>query len=83
MLFRSGLLITFVEINPIAALVYAAVINGVVAVPMIFVILKTANNKQILHHRTNGKISNVLGWITFGLMSLSVVAMFVFFIFKL
>lgn len=78
-----GLLITLVEINPIAALVYAAVINGVVAVPMIFVILKTANNKQILHDRTNGKISNVLGWITFGLMSLSVVAMFAFFIFKL
>lgn len=78
-----GLLITLVEINPIAALVYAAVINGVVAVPMLFVILKTANNKQILHHRTNGKISNVLGWITFGLMSLSVIAMFVFFIFKL
>lgn len=78
-----GLLITLVEINPISALIYAAVINGVVAVPMIFVILKTANNKQILHHRTNGKISNVLGWITFGLMALSVVAMFVFFIFKL
>lgn len=78
-----GLLITLVEINPIAALVYAAVINGVVAVPMLFVILKTANNKQILHHRTNGKISNVLGWITFTLMSLSVITMFVFFIFKL
>jgi NRAMP (natural resistance-associated macrophage protein)-like metal ion transporter len=78
-----GLLITFVDISPITALIYAAVINGVVAVPMLFVILKTSNNKQILHHRTNGKISNILGWFTFCLMGLSVVAMFVFFILNL
>jgi Mn2+/Fe2+ NRAMP family transporter len=71
------------NINPISALIYAAIINCVVAVPMLFVILKTANNKQILHHRINGKISNILGWFTFCLMGLSVAAMFVFFILNL
>ena len=78
-----GLAITLMDINPISALIYAAIVNGVVAVPILFVILKTANNKQILHHRTNGKISNVLGWFTFCLMALSVVAMFAFFILNL
>ncbi|MBI2582531.1 divalent metal cation transporter [Candidatus Woesearchaeota archaeon] len=78
-----GLLITFVDISPITALIYAAVINGVIAVPILFVILKTANNKQILRDRTNGKISNILGWFTFCLMGLSVVAMFVFVILSL
>lgn len=78
-----GLAITLMDINPISALIYAAIVNGVVAVPILFVILKTANNKQILHHRTNGKLSNVLGWFTFCLMALSVVAMFAFFILNL
>lgn len=75
-----GLAINFIDISPIAALVYAAVINGVVSVPLLYVLLKTANNKQILHNKTNGKLSNILGWFTFFLMALSVGIMFVFFI---
>ncbi len=75
-----GLLINLVETNPITALVYAAIINGVVAVPMLFVILKIANNKQLLRDNTNNKTSNVLGWFTFCLMLASVCAMFAFFI---
>jgi len=75
-----GLLINFVQISPITALVYAAVINGVVSVPILFAILKTANNKQILNGRTNGKFSNVLGWFTFFLMALSVCVMLAFFV---
>lgn len=75
-----GLIITLMNVNPISALIYAAIINGVVAVPMLFVILKVANNKQILHSRTNGKISNVLGWFTFCLMTLSSIMLFAFFI---
>lgn len=76
-----GLWINFIAINPITALIYAAVINGIVAVPLLFAILKTANNKQILKHKTNGKLSNVLGWTTFVLMASSVVVMFTLFIF--
>lgn len=75
-----GLLINFVNISPITALIYAAVINGIIAVPMLFAIMKIANNKKILQNQTNGKLSNILGWSTFGLMSLSVVVMFVFFL---
>ena len=75
-----GLLINFVQISPITALVYAAVINGVISVPILFAILKTANNKQILNGRTNGKFSNVLGWFTFFLMALSVCVMLAFFV---
>lgn len=76
-----GLWIDFININPITALIYTAVINGVVAVPMLFVIMKIANNKKILHEKTNGKLSNILGWFTFVLMSISVVVMFAMFVF--
>jgi len=43
-----GLLINFVGIDPIRALVYAAVINGVVAVPLIFLIAIIANDKKTM-----------------------------------
>jgi Mn2+/Fe2+ NRAMP family transporter len=76
-----GLWVDFININPITALVYTAVINGVVAVPMLFVIMKIANNKKILHEKINGKLSNILGWFTFALMSVSVVMMFATFLF--
>ena len=75
-----GLLINFIQISPITALIYSAVINGIVSVPILFVILKTANNKQILNGRTNGKTSNVVGWFTFFLMAASVCVMLVFFV---
>ncbi|HEX9320117.1 MAG TPA: divalent metal cation transporter [Nitrososphaeraceae archaeon] len=71
-----GLLINFVGISPIHALIYAAVINGVVAVPMLFIIMKIANDKKILEGKTNGLFSNVIGWTTFGVMGLAAVIMF-------
>lgn len=76
-----GLWINFTNINPITALIYTAVINGVVAVPMLFVIMKVANNKKILNGKTNGMLSNILGWFTFALMSVSVVVMLAMFLF--
>src|SRR5262249_50382109 len=43
-----GLLLNFLGIDPIKALVYTAVINGVVAVPLIFLIALVARNKRIM-----------------------------------
>lgn len=67
-----GLWISISDTNPIQALIYAAVINGIIAVPMLFIIVKIGNDKKILKGRTNGPLSNVVGWITFGIMAISV-----------
>ncbi|HEU5488923.1 MAG TPA: divalent metal cation transporter, partial [Candidatus Nitrosotalea sp.] len=56
--------------------IYAAVINGIIAVPLLVLIMKIGNDKQILETRTNGRISNITGWITVGIMGFSVIAMF-------
>jgi Mn2+/Fe2+ NRAMP family transporter len=72
-----GLWINFTNIDPIKALVYAAVINGIVAVPMLFTIMRVANDKKILQDMTNKKASNILGWIAFLIMSISVLILFV------
>lgn len=71
-----GLLINFVGIDPIKALIIAAVINGVVAVPLIFIIAKIASSEEIMGEYKSGKISNIFVWLTFALMGIAAVLMF-------
>jgi NRAMP (natural resistance-associated macrophage protein)-like metal ion transporter len=71
-----GLGINFMNIDPIKALIYTAVINGITAVPILFAILKIANDKKILGDKTNGPVSNLLGWLTFMIMGISVIILF-------
>src|SRR5260221_9854013 len=60
-----GLIINFVGIDPVRALVLTAVINGIVAVPLLFLIAKIAGNKKIMGKYRSGLISNILIWTTF------------------
>jgi len=71
-----GLGINFAGIDPIQGLLYAAVVNGVVAVPLIALILLISNKKEIMGTKKNTIWSNVFGWGTFGLMALAVIMMF-------
>ncbi len=71
-----GMLINFVGINPIDALFWTAVINGVLAPPLLLIIMLIANNEKVMGADHNGPITNALGWITVGLMSVAVVALF-------
>jgi Mn2+/Fe2+ NRAMP family transporter len=70
-----GMLINFLGINPMRALIYTAVINGVAAVPLIFVILKISSNKDIMGAYTNGRWTNILGWATFIIMGVAAIGM--------
>lgn len=58
-----GFLINFIGINPISALYYTAVINGIIAFPLLIMILFVANNKEIMGQRVNSMLSNVMGVI--------------------
>lgn len=71
-----GLSINFLNVDPVQALVYSAVINATVSVPILFVLLKIANDKKILGNKVNGRTSNILGWLTFAIMAASVCVMF-------
>ncbi|MBI3888263.1 divalent metal cation transporter [Candidatus Nomurabacteria bacterium] len=71
-----GLMINFIGIDPIKALVYTAVFNGVAAVPLIFIIGKIARNEKIMGEHKSGNVSNILVWGTFVLMGAAAVAMF-------
>ena len=70
-----GLWINFSNIDPIQALVYTAVINGFVSVPVLIVVSRISNNKKILGDQVNKKISNVIVTITIVAMATASAAM--------
>jgi len=71
-----GLSINFVGIDPVRALIVSAVINGVVAVPLIFLIARVASNPEIMGEYRSGWLSNVFLWVTFIFMSAAALGMF-------
>jgi NRAMP (natural resistance-associated macrophage protein)-like metal ion transporter len=71
-----GLLINFIGINPIQALVFTAVFNGVAAVPLLLLIILIVSNKKIMGDYTSKALSKTLLWITFLGMGIAAIAMF-------
>jgi NRAMP (natural resistance-associated macrophage protein)-like metal ion transporter len=72
-----GLGLNFLGVDPIAALVYTAVINGIVAVPLLILILLVANNRTIMGDFRNRWLSNILGMLTTLLVTAAGVALIV------
>jgi len=64
-----AVLLNLVGVNPIRALVLSQVLNGLVAIPLVFLILRICNNPAIMGSRTNGRLANTLGWGTFLILS--------------
>lgn len=70
-----GALMNLLGINTMQALYYAAVVNGVIAVPLIFIIIKMADDSRIVDSFKTQKKYQVIAWITFVFMALSVLLM--------
>jgi NRAMP (natural resistance-associated macrophage protein)-like metal ion transporter len=70
-----GAVLNFAGVNPIQALYYTAVLNGLVAPPILFIIMLVANDRSIMEGRTNGRVSNVLGWVTTIAMTVAALAL--------
>jgi len=71
-----GLLLNFIGVDPVKALVYAAVLNGVAAVPLLFLVLKIAANEKIMGKFKSKWPSTTILWITFIAMAAAAVGMF-------
>jgi NRAMP (natural resistance-associated macrophage protein)-like metal ion transporter len=68
-----GLLMNYIGISPIKALIYSAILYGLTAPVLIAIILHISNNKKVMGEFTNGTISNILGFITLILMTVTAV----------
>jgi Mn2+/Fe2+ NRAMP family transporter len=71
-----GLILNFIGVDPVKALVFAAVLNGVAAVPLLFLILKIAGDEKIMGEFKSKWLSTTILWITFIAMAAAAVAMF-------
>ena len=73
----AGLGIQYSPISPMRALFWSAVINGVVAVPLMVVIIVLASRKTVMGPYTAGRSLIILGWIATAVMGAAAVAMFI------
>ena len=73
----AGLLIQYSPISPMKALFWSAVINGVVAVPLMVVIILIASRRSVMGAFTSSWPIVVLGWIGAAVMGLAAIMMFI------
>lgn len=71
-----GVAVNFVGLNPIRALFWAAVINGVVAAPLMVVIMLLASRKDVMGRFVLPRPLRAMGWLCTGVMALAVGIMF-------
>jgi len=73
----AGLGIQYSPISPMKALFWSAVINGVVAVPLMVVIVLLVSKKSVMGSLTMGRPIVILGWIATAIMAAAAVRMFI------
>jgi NRAMP (natural resistance-associated macrophage protein)-like metal ion transporter len=73
----GGVALDFTPIDPIRALFWSAVINGVIAVPIMIVMMLMADDPAVMGPFTVTRRLKALGWLATWTMAAVVVAMFV------
>ena len=73
----AALVIQYSPISPMKALFWSAVINGIVAVPLMVVIILLVCKKSVMGPFTASRPIVILGWITTIVMGLAAVRMFI------
>lgn len=70
-----GVLMNFTPINPIRALYWAAVINGIVAVPVMAIMMLLTSDKRLMGQFSVKGILRIIGWTTTLVMATAVVGL--------
>lgn len=72
-----GLGLTFMRLDPIRALFWSAVLNGLVAVPVLVLLLRLGSSARVMgEFRVTGGLK-VVGWLATGVMALAAAALLV------
>jgi Mn2+/Fe2+ NRAMP family transporter len=73
----GGVVLCFTRADPVKELFWSAVINGVIAVPIMSVMMLLASSKATMGDNVIGARLRRLGWLTTAVMAATVVAMLV------
>ncbi|MDO8240406.1 MAG: divalent metal cation transporter [Candidatus Moranbacteria bacterium] len=69
-----GLALNFFHINPITALYYSAFLNGIIALPLLIIIMIVGDDKKIMGRETNPMWVRIFGWLSILFMVGAVIA---------
>jgi NRAMP (natural resistance-associated macrophage protein)-like metal ion transporter len=72
-----GLILDYAGFDAVSMLFWSAVLNGVLAPPLIVIVLLLTGNREVMGTRVNSRWLSVLGWITVVVMTAASIAMFV------
>ncbi len=69
-----GIAMNFIGLNPIKALIYSAVANGIVAPFVLVLIVQMSSNTHIMQEHVNGRSAKIFGWLTVLIMAVAGIA---------
>jgi Mn2+/Fe2+ NRAMP family transporter len=72
-----GMALDFVGLDAVRMLFLAAVTNGVLAPPLVLLVLLLTSDKSVMGEHANPLLLRVFGWVAFGAMALAALAMFI------
>ncbi len=77
-----GIILNLVNLDPIKALIYTAVINGIVAPVILFPIVHISSSKKIMQEHVNGRVTAWLGWLITVIMLIAGLATIISILYK-
>jgi Mn2+/Fe2+ NRAMP family transporter len=72
----AGMALNLAGTNPIRMLFLSAVLNGLLAPPLLLLVMLVGGNKAIMGEHANGPWLNLLGWLATSIMFLAAIAFF-------
>jgi NRAMP (natural resistance-associated macrophage protein)-like metal ion transporter len=72
-----GMIMNYAGLNAVSALFWAAVVNGVLAPPLIVLVVLLTSDTEVMGKYVNSRPLRWLGWICAGVMTAAAIAMFV------
>ncbi len=73
-----GIILNFVGLDPIKALIYSAVFNGILSPIVLFFIVSISSKEEIMGNFKNKKLTNILGWLTVVLLAIVSITTIIF-----
>ena len=72
-----GVALNYAGLNPIRLLFTTAVINGVLAPPLILIVLLLTRDRTVMGDAVNSRLVGFLGWVTFVVMVVAALGLFI------
>jgi NRAMP (natural resistance-associated macrophage protein)-like metal ion transporter len=72
-----GLTLNFAGLNAVKMLFWSAVVNGVLAPPLIVLVVMLSSDRKVMGERINSRTANTMGWVCAAVMTIAAIAMLI------